>query len=66
MKQTVFTAQYRSKCSETGKEIEKGSLVAYDPDTKKIFCITSPTGSKIHSDVISRNLGRGYLKKKWD
>ena len=43
---TIY-AQFKSLCRETGEVIRQGQKCAYDPRTRAIYHITSPTGQRI-------------------
>ena len=43
----VIKARFISRCLETGYSIRRGELCAYDPRTRGIYHITSPTGQRI-------------------
>ena len=44
---TIY-ANFISRCMETGYSIRRGELCAYDPRTRAIYHITSPTGQRIY------------------
>lgn len=39
-------AKFKSKCTDTGAAIKKGEQMYYDYNTKKCYCMTSPTAKK--------------------
>lgn len=50
---TIY-ANFISRCMETGYSIRRGELCAYDPRTRAIYHITSPTGQRIfHQEPVN-------------
>ena len=43
----IIKARFISRCVESGYSIRRGELCAYDPKTRSIYHITSPTGQRI-------------------
>lgn len=37
----IITAKFKSKCQETGKTINKGDTILYDPSLKVAYCQSS-------------------------
>ena len=44
----LIYARFISRCIETGEVIRQGQKCAYDPRTRAIYHITSPTGQRIY------------------